>query len=99
LKELGWRVIPGIANFLLCKLPSTGPTAAEITRAARSRNLFLRDARAMGSRMGNHALRIAVKDAVTNHRMLGILREITAESAAGSMEPAAVTEHNLSKSN
>ena len=81
LKELGWRVIPGIANFLLCELPNDGPSAAEITRAAQSRGLFLRDAGAMGSRMGTHVLRTAVKDAVTNHRMLGILHEIVTESA------------------
>jgi histidinol-phosphate/aromatic aminotransferase/cobyric acid decarboxylase-like protein len=86
LGELGWRVIPGIANFLLCELPSGGPTAAEFARAARAHGLFLRDAGAMGFRMRTHALRIAVKDAVTNHRMLGILREIVAESAAGPTE-------------
>ena len=82
LEEFGWRVIPGIANFLLCELPNDGPAAAEISGLARSRSLFLRDAGAMGSRMGTHALRIAVKDEVTNHRMLGILREIATESAA-----------------
>lgn len=91
LKELGWRVIPGIANFLLCELPSGGPTAAEVAGAARDRGLFLRDAGAMGSRMGTHALRIAVKDAVTNHRMLGILREIVAEAAAGPMKACRIS--------
>lgn len=71
--RLGWHVLPGIANFLLCQLPPAGPTAAEVVRAARARGLFLRDAALMGSSLGTHALRIAVKDAATNARMLAIL--------------------------
>lgn len=62
----GWEIIPGIANFLLCLLPPDGPTAAEVVTRCRRQNLFLRDAGAMGRSLGNHALRIAVKDAQTN---------------------------------
>jgi histidinol-phosphate/aromatic aminotransferase/cobyric acid decarboxylase-like protein len=73
LRTLGLAVIPGVANFLLCHLPPNGPDAATVVNRCREHNLFLRDAAAMGSRLGTHALRIAVKDAETNRRMLQIL--------------------------
>jgi histidinol-phosphate/aromatic aminotransferase/cobyric acid decarboxylase-like protein len=76
LVELGWEVMPGVANFLLCHLPHDGPTAGEVVARCRASNLFLRDASRMGARLGEHALRIAVKDAETNARMLDILRSI-----------------------
>lgn len=72
----GWEIVPGVANFLLCHPSREGPDAAEIVRRCRARGLFLRDARAMGSRLGRHALRIAVKDAETNRRMAAILSEV-----------------------
>jgi histidinol-phosphate/aromatic aminotransferase/cobyric acid decarboxylase-like protein len=71
----GWRIVPGIANFLLCHLPATGPTAAELVVKCRTHGLFLRDAGAMGARLGRHTLRIAVKDSEASHRMLAILKE------------------------
>jgi histidinol-phosphate/aromatic aminotransferase/cobyric acid decarboxylase-like protein len=76
LAALGWDVIPGTANFLLCHPPEAGPTAAAVVAAARERGLFVRDVRGMGRSLGTHALRIAVKDARTNQRMVEILREI-----------------------
>lgn len=76
LTALGWKVLPGIANFLLCELPATGPTAGEVVRASRERGLFVRDAALMGVNLGSQFIRLAVKDAVTNRRMLRILREV-----------------------
>jgi histidinol-phosphate/aromatic aminotransferase/cobyric acid decarboxylase-like protein len=73
---LGWQVVPGVANFLLSHLPEDGPTAGDIVKRCRSSHLFLRDASPMGARLGVHALRVAVKDAETNARMLDILRRI-----------------------
>jgi len=74
LSELtGWEVLPGIANFLLCHLPEDGPDAAAVVKLCRARGFFLRDAGAMGRGLGKHALRIAVKDAETNERMLRII--------------------------
>ena len=73
LKPLGWEIIPGIANFVLCHLPSNGPTAAAVVKRCREHGLFLRDAAAMGSQLGTHALRIAVKDAASNHRIIELL--------------------------
>jgi histidinol-phosphate/aromatic aminotransferase/cobyric acid decarboxylase-like protein len=73
LVSLGWRVIPGNANFVLCLLPNDGPTARQVVDAARQRNVFLRDAGAMGASLGTHALRVAVKDAPTNLRIVETL--------------------------
>jgi histidinol-phosphate/aromatic aminotransferase/cobyric acid decarboxylase-like protein len=78
LRALGWKIIPGIANFLLCHLPTSGPTAAALVQDCRTRGLFLRDAAVMGSQVGPHALRIAVKDADTNRRIVEIIRETLA---------------------
>ena len=76
LLKLGWDVIPGSANFLLSHVPAEGPTAREWVSLCREQGLFLRDAAAMGSRLGDRAVRIAVKDAATNRRMIGILSDI-----------------------
>src|SRR6185503_6145308 len=75
LEKLGWDVLPGIANFLLCHLPARGPDATTVVNDCRKRGLFLRDAALMGSQLGTHAIRIAVKDAMTNRRMVSVLRE------------------------
>lgn len=77
LRGLGWDVVPGLANFLLCHLPAYCPTAAEIVARCREHGLFLRDASTMGSQLGCHAIRIAVKDASTNARMLEILHAVS----------------------
>ena len=73
-QTLGWNVIPGTANFLLCHLPQSGPSAEQLIQECRQHGLFLRNASSMGSRLGSHAIRIAVKDAATNARMLCIIR-------------------------
>ncbi len=72
----GWAVLPGIANFLLCHLPETGFTAAALVAQCRAQGLFLRDVGAMGRSFGAHALRLAVKDAATNQRMVEILADV-----------------------
>ena len=75
LSDLGLEVIPGVANFLLAHLPESGPTAEKVVQHCQTRNLFLRDAAKMGSQMGRHALRVAVKDAATNQKIIKILEE------------------------
>jgi histidinol-phosphate/aromatic aminotransferase/cobyric acid decarboxylase-like protein len=82
LRQLGWDVIPGCANFLLCSLPSTGPSAAEVVARGRRFGLFVRDVSNMGTALGRHALRVAVKDRETNRRMLVILRNVVDELSA-----------------
>lgn len=75
-RELSIDVLPGVANFLLCRFPVEGPDASAIGAAARVRGLYLRDVGNMGSGLGSHAFRIAVKDSETNGTMIAILREI-----------------------
>jgi histidinol-phosphate/aromatic aminotransferase/cobyric acid decarboxylase-like protein len=73
LESLDLDTIPGIANFVLCHLDACGIDARTVVMRCRERGLFLRDAAAMGSGLGKHALRIAVKDNQTNDQMLEIL--------------------------
>ncbi|KAA1378832.1 histidinol-phosphate aminotransferase family protein [Aeromicrobium fastidiosum] len=79
LTGLGWDVVPGqVANFLLAHLPAAGPTAAELVAAAQRHGLFLRDAGAMGTALGDRAVRVAVKDAATNDRIMAVLGAVAA---------------------
>ncbi|HEY4129060.1 MAG TPA: histidinol-phosphate transaminase [Gemmatimonadaceae bacterium] len=79
LESLGWGVTPGCANFLLCRVPENGLNAAELIAACRAHDLFLRDVSTMSPRFDQRMLRIAVKDARTNQRMLDIVRASTSE--------------------
>ena len=72
LARLGLEVIPGEANFLLCHLPAAGPDAGTVIAGCQAAGLFLHNVRSMGRELGTHAIRIAVKDAETNRRMLTI---------------------------
>jgi histidinol-phosphate/aromatic aminotransferase/cobyric acid decarboxylase-like protein len=72
----GVTVFPGVANFLLCQLPADGPDAATVVQRCRSRGLFVRNASSMGSCLGDRAIRIAVKNAATNQRMVNILQSV-----------------------
>jgi histidinol-phosphate/aromatic aminotransferase/cobyric acid decarboxylase-like protein/GNAT superfamily N-acetyltransferase len=71
LTELGFRVTPAVANFLLCQLPAGEMSVSEFVRRCREQNLFLRDVSNMG--VNTRAVRIAVKDGPTNQRMLDII--------------------------
>jgi histidinol-phosphate/aromatic aminotransferase/cobyric acid decarboxylase-like protein/GNAT superfamily N-acetyltransferase len=73
--ECGLEVVDSVASFLLCHIPDDRPTAADIVRACREHDVFLRDAGGMGTRMGARALRVAVKDEHTNSRIVAVLRE------------------------
>ena len=86
---LGWDVVPGCANFLLCHLPANQPEAATLIAACRRHGLFLRDVANMGTVFDTRALRVAVKDAGTNHVMVGILRTALRETASARVTTAA----------
>ncbi len=79
LEALGWDVLPGCANFLLCWLPTDGPDAAELATRTRRVGLFVREVTNMGSSLGRYAVRIAVKDRDTNHRIVDILKAVLSE--------------------
>lgn len=73
--RLGFEVVPSTTNFLLCRMPDAAPTAAELSERVRPAGLFLRDASGIGSGLSPRAVRLAVKDAATNARMVDILAE------------------------
>ncbi len=72
----GIDVIPGVANSVLCHLPSTGPDATTLAQACRAHGLFVRDLTSLRSRLGARAIRIAVKDRRTNQRIVNILAAV-----------------------
>ena len=74
------EVTPGVANYLLFRLPANGPTAKIVIERCRKYNLFLRDASATSANLGAWSVRIAVKDATTNRRMVGILGRVLEEA-------------------
>ena len=70
----GLKVFPGVANFLLCQLPPGGPDASTVVKRCRTHGLFIRNAGAMGRSLGSQTIRVAVKNAATNQRMVKILK-------------------------
>ena len=75
LQPLNWEIIPGVTNFVLCHLPENGPDADTLIARCRESGLFLRNVATMGTCLGNRAVRLAVKDAETNRRMVKIIFE------------------------
>jgi histidinol-phosphate/aromatic aminotransferase/cobyric acid decarboxylase-like protein len=78
LKPLGWEVVPSVTNFVLCHLPDNGPDAETLVGCCRERGLFLRNVSSMGTNLGNRVIRIAVKDAATNRKIVEILQGVVA---------------------
>lgn len=60
------EIIPGIANFVMFHLPTGCPNSSVVLESCRSHGVFLRDL----STVGVDAIRVAVKDATTNERVL-----------------------------
>jgi histidinol-phosphate/aromatic aminotransferase/cobyric acid decarboxylase-like protein len=85
------EIIPGVANFILCHLPEDGPTAAEVVAGCRRHQLFIRDASNMGASLGKHAIRMAIKDRPTLHRMIDILGDVLGGQEENSMSRVAVS--------
>lgn len=76
LRALGWDVVRGCAGFVLAHLPDDGPTAAELVVSAEAHGVHLRDAAGMGTGLGTRAVRVAVKDAETNRRIVGAVHAV-----------------------
>ena len=74
----GVDVFEGVANFVLCTLPSSGPDAATVCERCRMHNVYLRDFATMSRQLGRHALRISVKEATTNVRIVDVLARAVA---------------------
>lgn len=74
----GVQVVPGVANFLLCHLPPDGPTASTVVSRCQAEGVYLRDAEAMGSALGDRALRVAVRGKADDARTVATLRHALA---------------------
>ena len=71
-------VAPGSTiNALLCHLPDDGPAAPDVVARCRRQDVFLRHFRGTGAggALGDRALRIAVKDAAAQARLLEVFGE------------------------
>jgi len=75
LAALALDVVEGCANSLLFHLPAC-MDALDFAAHCQERGLFVRNASLMSASLGGRAIRIAVKDPVTNSRMLAIIREV-----------------------
>ncbi|MDE0960725.1 MAG: histidinol-phosphate transaminase [Planctomycetota bacterium] len=75
LQKLGLEVIPSVANFLLIFLPSDGPTAAQVSERCRQSGVHLRDASNMGTSLGAHALRTAIKSPQQNQQIVAAIAQ------------------------
>lgn len=92
LRELGIQeIIPGEANFLMFHLNGAQPSARRVIEEARRSGIFMRDVASMGTRLGDRALRIAMKDRADNGRVLNALRGILrVKQTSTSTEPVAI---------
>lgn len=76
LQELGiTEIVDGVANFLLFYLPAHFPQKNEFLEFCKQKNLFLRDVSNMGKNIGKNAVRMAVKNEITNDRMISIIEK------------------------
>ena len=69
------EIVPGDANFLMFHLDESQPTGEQVIERARGAGVFVRDVASMGSDLGLRALRIAIKDPVSNERILQTLQQ------------------------
>ena len=79
--RFGFSVTTSCANFLLCHIPQQMPRASEIREAAQQRGVYFRDAGTISRSLGDHCLRIAVKDSAANARILDVLTLILGKAA------------------
>jgi histidinol-phosphate/aromatic aminotransferase/cobyric acid decarboxylase-like protein len=81
--RVGVDVVPGVANFLLGHLPADGPDAAAVVARCRAAGVLLRDASPMGTALGRHALRVAVRSRAENARIIEALERALDVTPAG----------------
>lgn len=69
-----WQVHEGEINCILCMLPDSLPSAAAIVNPCREAGVFIRHCATISPSLGDRAIRISVKDAAANARVLNALR-------------------------
>ena len=77
------EVLEGPANFLLAFLPEDGPSAATVVERCQQEGVFLRDAMSTGEHVGRFTLRVAVKGAKDNARIVRALTRALDADAMG----------------
>jgi histidinol-phosphate/aromatic aminotransferase/cobyric acid decarboxylase-like protein len=79
LRALGFEVYEGVINSVLCRVPKAGPGAHELVMACRAQGVFIRDCSTISHVLEGRWVRVAVKDAATNERVLGVIAGVLAE--------------------
>lgn len=75
----GIEIVPSAANWVLCHLPPRGKDASTVCRECQRHGLFLRDLSSLSPLLGDRTVRIAVKDAQANQRIVDILARVLEE--------------------
>jgi len=74
LRQFGIQeIVPGEANFLMFHLGEEHPVVEDLIKESRESGVYLRDVSSMGTRLGNRAMRIAVKDRRSNQAVMATL--------------------------
>lgn len=76
LRALGFSPYPSEANFLLCRVPEPGPPASWWKAAALRRGILLRSCEDIVGLEGGRHVRLAVRPAAENRRLIAALGEI-----------------------
>lgn len=71
-----WKIYPGCANFVLCKLPETSPSANSIIQNCQKDGIYLRDAGKTSPSLGHRHLRIAIKNYDDQEKILSSLKKV-----------------------
>lgn len=74
LRQIGFTVFSGKANFFLAWLPENGPDKETLLRHCISNKVFLRDTAPSSPSLGSRAIRLAVKSEEANHRIVDVLK-------------------------
>jgi histidinol-phosphate/aromatic aminotransferase/cobyric acid decarboxylase-like protein len=77
--DIGCTVRESAANWVLCTLPAGAPPSQVVVARCRAARLYVRDTVAWGPSLGARTLRLAVKDDLTNERMVRLLRSASGE--------------------
>ena len=77
LRALGFDVVPGCANFVLCFLPARyNGTSAQFVYACQTHQVYVRDAANMGEALGARAVRFAVRLEAEQARLLEVVGDV-----------------------
>ncbi|HYE62415.1 MAG TPA: aminotransferase class I/II-fold pyridoxal phosphate-dependent enzyme [Phycisphaerales bacterium] len=76
LRALGFEVFEGVINSVLCRVPEDGPSAEELVLACRERGVFIRDCSTISRVLEGRWVRMAVKDAAANQRVLAAIASV-----------------------